>query len=134
MEHKFFGETTLPSISLIGAAAFKQLIDAGEEVYTINIQPTRDYQDIEALCVVSNTPAPMTALHPEPLPIDEAELFTKVVPKVYQDFFDVFSWEEAKNMPECWPWQANSAKIDMFDPFPGLFQVVLFTTSSLKHL
>jgi len=27
----FFGETTLPSISLIGAAAFKQLIDAGEK-------------------------------------------------------------------------------------------------------
>jgi len=34
-EPEFFGETTLPSISLIGAAAFKRLIDAGEEVYTI---------------------------------------------------------------------------------------------------
>ena len=34
-EPEFFGKKTLPSISLIGAAAFKQLIDAGEEVYTI---------------------------------------------------------------------------------------------------
>src|SRR5882672_3809018 len=98
-EHKFFGETTPPSISLIGAAAFKWLIDAGEEVYTINIQPTSDYQDIEALRAVSNTPTPTTALHSEPLPMDEAELFAKVVPEVYQDFFDVFSREEAKNMP-----------------------------------
>src|SRR5882672_4459526 len=71
----------------------------GEEVYTINIQPTSDYQDIEALRVVSNTPAPTMALHLEPLPTDEAELFAKVVPKVYRDFFDVFSREEAKNMP-----------------------------------
>src|SRR5882672_2615477 len=98
-EHEFFGETTPPSISLIGAAAFKRLIDAGEEVYTINIQPTSDYQDIEALRAVSNTPAPTTALHSEPLPTDEAELFAKVVPEVYQDFFNVFSREEAKNMP-----------------------------------
>ena len=27
------------------------------------------------------------------------ELFAKVVPEAYQDFFDVFSQEEAKNMP-----------------------------------
>jgi len=98
-EHEFFGETTPPSISLIRAAAFKQLIDAGEEVYTINIQLTSDYQDIEALRAVGNTPTPTMALHSEPLPTDEAELFAKVVPEVYQDFFDVFSWEEAKNMP-----------------------------------
>jgi len=39
-EPEFFGKTTLPSISLIGVAAFKWLIDVGEEVYTINIQPT----------------------------------------------------------------------------------------------
>src|SRR5882672_729020 len=57
-EHEFFSETTPPSISLIGAVAFKQLIDAGEEIYTINIQPTSDYQDIEALCTVGNTPTP----------------------------------------------------------------------------
>ena len=38
-----------PSISLIGVAAFKWLIDVGEEVYTINIQPTGNYLDIEAL-------------------------------------------------------------------------------------
>jgi len=98
-EHEFFGENMPPSISLIGAAAFKRLIDAGEEVYTINIQPTSDYQDIEALRAVGNTPAPTTALHSEPLPTDEAELFAKVVPEVYQDFFDVFSRDEAKNMP-----------------------------------
>src|SRR5467141_2933132 len=98
-EHEFFGETTLPSISLSGAAAIKRLIDAGEEVYTINIQLISDYQDIEALHAISNTPAPTTALHSEPLPTDEAELFAKVVPEVYQDFFNVFSWEEAKNMP-----------------------------------
>ena len=46
---EFFGEMTLPSISLIGAAAFKWLIDASEEVYTIDIQPTSDYLDIAAL-------------------------------------------------------------------------------------
>ena len=46
---EFFGEMTLPSISLIGTAAFKQLIDAGKEVYTINIQLTSHYLDIEAL-------------------------------------------------------------------------------------
>jgi len=40
---------TPSSISLVGVAAFKQLINAGEEVYTINIQPTSDYLDIEAL-------------------------------------------------------------------------------------
>src|SRR5882724_8311029 len=90
-KHKFFGETTLPSISLIGVAAFKQLIDAGEEVYTINIQPTSDYLDIEALKAVGHQPAPTTTLHSEPLPTDEAELFTKVIPEAYQDFFDMFS-------------------------------------------
>ena len=41
----------------------------------------------------------MSALHNEPLPTNEVELFAKVVPEVYQDFFDVFSREEAKNMP-----------------------------------
>src|SRR5882724_2836084 len=78
---EFFGETTLPSISLIGAATFKRLIDAGEEVYTINIQPTSDYLDIAALQAVGSQPAPTSALHSEPLPTDEAELFAKVVPE-----------------------------------------------------
>ena len=40
---------TLPLISLIGAAAFKWLINVGEEVYTINIQLTSNYLDIMAL-------------------------------------------------------------------------------------
>jgi len=48
-KHKFFGKMTSPSISLIDAAAFKWLIDVGEEVYTINIQLTSGYLDIEAL-------------------------------------------------------------------------------------
>src|SRR5882724_4347010 len=61
-------EKRLPSISLIEATAFKQLIDVGEEVYTINIQLTRDYLDIVALRAVSNQPAPTSALHSEPLP------------------------------------------------------------------
>ena len=47
-EPEFFGEMT-PSISLIGAAAFKRLIDVGEEVYTINIQLTSNYLNIVAL-------------------------------------------------------------------------------------
>ena len=48
-EHEFLGETTTPSNNLIGAAAFKQLINVGEEVYTINIQLTTDHQNIVAL-------------------------------------------------------------------------------------
>ena len=48
-EHEFFTDITLPSNSLIGAAAFKWVIDAGEEVYTINIQLTSDYPYLEAL-------------------------------------------------------------------------------------
>src|SRR5882724_11359664 len=58
-----------------------------------------DRQNIEALRAVGNNPAPTTALHSEPLPTDEAELFAKVVPEAYHAFFDVFSREEAKNMP-----------------------------------
>jgi len=46
---EFFSKMTPPSISLIGAAAFKWLINVGEEVYTINIQPTSNYLDLEAL-------------------------------------------------------------------------------------
>jgi len=42
-QHKFFGEMTPPSISLIGATTFKQLIYVSEEVYTINIQLTSDF-------------------------------------------------------------------------------------------
>jgi len=74
---------TPPSISLIGVAAFKRLIDAGEEVYTINIQLTSDYLDIMALQAISNQPAPTSALHSEPLHTNEAELFAKVIPEVY---------------------------------------------------
>ena len=78
---------TPPSISLIGVAAFKWLINAGEEVYTINIQLTSNYMDIEALQAISNQPAPTSTLHSEPLPTDEVELFAKVIPEAYQDFW-----------------------------------------------
>ena len=57
-EHGFFGKTTPPSISLIGAAAFKQMIAAGEEVYTINIQLTSDYLDIKACKPLATNPLP----------------------------------------------------------------------------
>ena len=60
---EFFGEMTPPSISLIGAAAFKQLIDVGEEVYTIHIQLTSNYLDITALQAIGNQPTPTSALH-----------------------------------------------------------------------
>jgi len=81
---------TLPSISL-GVAAFKQLIDVGEEVYTINIQSTSNYLDIKALQAIGNQPTPTSTLHDEPLPTDKVELFTKVIPEMYQDFFNMFS-------------------------------------------
>jgi len=51
-----------PLVSLIGVAALKQLMDAGEKVYTINIQPTSDYQDIKPCEPSGKTPAPTTAL------------------------------------------------------------------------
>ena len=61
-EPEFFGKKTPPLNSLIGAAALKQLIDGGEEVYTINIQPTSDYMDISALWAVGHQPAPMSTI------------------------------------------------------------------------
>jgi|SRR5882724_11659182 len=61
-EPKFFSEMTLPSISLIGVAAFKWLIYMGEEVYTINIQPTSHYLEIKALHAISHQPTPTSAL------------------------------------------------------------------------
>jgi len=82
---------TLPSISLIGAAAFKQLINVGEEVYTINIQPISDYLGIKALQVTGHQPAPTCTIHSEPLPTHEVEHFSKVIPEAYQDSFNVFS-------------------------------------------
>ena len=87
---------TPPLISLIDAAAFKWLIDSGEEVYTINIQLTSDHLDITALQAISSEPTHMSTLHSEPLPTDEVELFTKVVPEAYHDFFNVFSRDKAK--------------------------------------
>jgi len=39
-------------------SGLQALIDVGEEVYTINIQPTSDYLDIAALRAVGSQPAP----------------------------------------------------------------------------
>jgi len=65
---------------------------------TINIQPTSDYLNIMALQGISNhlLPHPLYTMSHFLL---KGGLFTKVVPEGYQDFFDVFSQEEAKNMP-----------------------------------
>src|SRR5882724_4938115 len=90
-EHGFFSETTLPSIILIGVAAFEWLINVSKDIYTINIQLTSNYQDIKALRVIGSDPIPMTALHSEPLPTNEAKLFAKVIPEAYQHLFNVFS-------------------------------------------
>jgi len=55
--------------------SFKQLIDMGEEVYTINIQLTSDYLNIAALRAVDSQPVAHDRSHAEPLPTDEAEIF-----------------------------------------------------------
>ena len=59
---------------------------------------------IANLRAVGNDPAPTTVLHAKPLPMDENELITKVVPPEYHDFFNVFSHEEAKLMPPHRPY------------------------------
>jgi len=41
----------------------------------------------------------MSALHSEPLPTDEVEIFAKVVPEAYQDLFDVFSEKRLRTWP-----------------------------------
>ena len=88
-----------PPISIVRAGAFKKLMDSGEEIFTFHYKPHTSSTTAVSLRAVGNDPAPTTALHSEPLPTDEGELITKVVPSEYHDFFDVFSREEAKLMP-----------------------------------
>jgi len=83
-EHKFFSETTTPSISLIGAASLQMTNQHGGRGIQLLISSRRQtIKNIEALRAVHNDPAPTTALHSDPLPTDEAELFAKVVPEAY---------------------------------------------------
>jgi len=96
---KFFGKKDTAFHQSDWSSCFKQLIDAGEEVYTINIQPNSDYLDIVALRAIGNQPTPTSALHSEPLPTDEAELFAKVVLRPTKTFSMCSHEKEAKNMP-----------------------------------
>jgi len=86
------------SISLIGAAALKWLIDVGEVVYTINIQPTSNYLDIAALHTVGSQPAPTSALHSEPPSINKRNYLPKSSLRAYKDFFDV---SQEKRLRTC---------------------------------
>src|SRR6266481_9618054 len=99
-----FKKHTPPPISLVSAAAFKKLMDSGEEVFTFQYRTHTSKPTTADLCAVGNDPAPTTALHSEPLPTDEAKLIAKVVPSEYHDFFGVFSCEEAKLMPPHRPY------------------------------
>ena len=92
-----FTQWNPPLISLIGTTAFKKLIDVSDDVFSLHLRPSTD--PIANLRAVGNDLAPTTALHAEPLPTDENELISKVVPPEYHDFFNVFSREEAKLMP-----------------------------------
>src|SRR6266481_2182219 len=69
-----------PPISIIGATAFKKLIDQGYDVFTLNVRPAALPTKQTHLRAVGNDPAPTTTLHAEPLPTDEGELIAKVVP------------------------------------------------------
>src|SRR6266481_1240918 len=101
-----------PPISIIGATAFKKLIDQGYNVFTLNVRPGAPPTKQTHLRAVSNDLAPPTMLHAKPLPTDKGALIAKVVPPEYHNFFDVFSWEEAKFMP---PHQPYDHTIDLKD-------------------
>src|SRR6266481_3986623 len=88
-----------PPISIIGATAFRKLIDQGYDVFMLNVRPGAPLTKQTHLRAISNDLAPTTALHAKPLPTDKGALIAKVVPPEYHDFFDVFSREEAKLMP-----------------------------------
>ena len=84
-------EKHTPLISIIGAAAFKKLIDQGYNIFTLNFRLVTPPTEKTHLWAIRNDPAPTTSLHAEPLPTDEGELIAKVVPPEYHDFFNVFS-------------------------------------------
>ena len=123
-----------PRISLIGAATFKKLIDIGEDVFSLHCRPFTD--PIANLRAVGNDPAPTTALHAEPLPTDENELITKVVPPEYHDFFDVFSREEVKLMPPHRPYDHTiDLENDQMPPHSHIYplSVSRIITASILH-
>jgi hypothetical protein len=68
----------------------------GEETFILNMQPATP--EPPSLRAVGNQPAPTTLLHQEPLAEDEMEMFKKVVPEEYHDFFDIFSHAKAKTL------------------------------------
>ena len=105
----------IPRISLVGAAAFKKLIDAGEDIYSFHFTPSPPMPKSENLFAVAHRPAPTSLLHGEVLPTDEAELLAKVVPNEYLDFVDVFSRQEAKAVP---PHRSYDHKIEIEDNKP----------------
>jgi hypothetical protein len=69
----------------------------GKETFVLNMQPASP--EPPSLRAVGNQPAPTTLLHQEPLLEDEMEMFKKVVPEKYNDFFDIFSRARAKTLP-----------------------------------
>jgi hypothetical protein len=69
----------------------------GEETFFLNMQTATPEQP--SLRAIGNEPAPTTLLHQERLPEDEMEIFKKVVPEEYHDFFDIFSRAKAKTLP-----------------------------------
>jgi hypothetical protein len=87
----------MPHITLVSPEAFPAMMILGEENYVLIMQPATPEQP--SLRAVSNQPAPTTLLHQEPLPEDEMEMFKKVVPEVYHDFFNIFSHAKAKTFP-----------------------------------
>ena len=111
-------------------AAFKELIDIGEDIFTLHFQlyrgPTANLQ------AVGNDPALTTVLHGEPLPTDENKLITKVIPLEYLDFFNVFSCEEVKLMP---PHHLYDHTIDLEnDQMPPHSHIYLLSSTKLSTL
>ena len=80
-----------PLISLVSTMAFKKLINQGNKVFTLSYIPVSPPKAVTQLQAIGNNPAPTTALHAEPLPMDEGELIAEVVPPEYHNFFNVFS-------------------------------------------
>src|SRR6266481_1400038 len=66
-----------PPISIIGATAFKKLIDQGYDVFMLNVRPATLPTKQIHLRAISNDLAPTTVLHAEPLPTNKGELIAK---------------------------------------------------------
>ena len=121
-----------PPISLISAAVFKKLIDVREDMFSLHFHPFTD--PIANLRAVGNDLAPTTALHAEPLPTDENELITKLVPPEYHDFFNVFSREEAKLMPPHRPYDHTiDLENDQMPPHSHIYPLSGTKLSTLRE-